>query len=254
MKLRTVVDGRRTVTDETSASTATGIDPVEREDLDGEALDHTRAERPSGLSWPKVIATVAAFCWLAGAIGWVSGQRDSNPSRDSVEAGFYQDMIVHHEQARTMALMELERGSDPTVLAFAQEIIIFQQYEIGLMDQSLAGWGQGRVDRQADAMSWMGMSVNPDRMPGMASPEQLDEFNGLSGAEADAKFLELMSEHHRGGVHMASFARQNASDPGVRRLAARMERNQAVEVNEYAQTAERLGFDVDIELMDVPDL
>lgn len=65
--------------------------------------------------------------------------------------------------------------------------------------------------------------------------------------DADALFLELMAEHHRGGIHMADYAADNASDPGARALAARMARNQAIEVNEYARTAERLGLDVDIE-------
>lgn len=46
---------------------------------------------------------------------------------------------------------------------------------------------------------------------------------------------------------MADYAAANASDPGVRALAARMARNQAIEVNEYARTAEQLGVDVDIE-------
>lgn len=229
-------------------------------DLDGEGTNPNDTSRPfasakppTGLSWPKVIVTVIAFCWLAGVLGWFIGQRDTSPGVDSVEAGFYLDMIAHHDQARTMALMELERGENPTVRAFAQEIVIFQQYEIGLMDQSLAGWGISRADRPAKAMGWMGMPVPLDKMPGMATEEQLREFSGLSGAAADAKFLELMAEHHRGGVHMAAYARANTRDAGVRRLATLMERNQSIEVNEFRDTAKRYGFDVDIEPMEVPD-
>jgi uncharacterized protein (DUF305 family) len=208
-----------------------------------------------GVSVGRVVALVLAFAWLAGAFGWFLGQRDSDPGARSVEVGFYQDMISHHEQAVAMSLIELQRGTDPTIRSFAQEIVIFQQYEIGLMDQRLADWGFGRSDRADKAMAWMGMPpVDVAEMPGMASDADLDELRAAEGATADAKFLELMSEHHRGGVHMASFAYLEASDAGVRRLAARMQRNQAVEVNEFAQTAERLGFDIEIERMEVPDL
>ena len=50
---------------------------------------------------------------------------------------------------------------------------------------------------------------------------------------------------------MATVAAREAKDAGVRRLAAKMARNQSIEVNEFAQTAERYGFDVDIEKMEV---
>ena len=238
--------------DEGQTKTATadgapvGAGAVERAEEEVEAV-------VGGLPWSRVVLTVLAFAWLAGAVGWFIGQREDTPGPASVDAGFYQDMIAHHDQARTMALIELERGVDATVRSFAQEIIIFQQYEIGLMDQSLAGWGLGRADREPEAMGWMGMPVEYDAMPGLATQEQLAELRGSSGAEADKIFLELMAEHHRGGVHMASYAANRANDAGVRRLAARMARNQAVEVNEFSQTAARLGYDVDIEPMEVPD-
>lgn len=209
---------------------------------------------PAGVSRGRVIAIVLAFAWLAGAFGWFLGSRSDDPSPASVDGGFYLDMIAHHDQAREMALIELARGENQTVRSFAQEIVIFQQYEIGLMDQTLAGWGIARTDREPRAMGWMGMSMPYDEMPGLASAEQMAELQASTGADTDRLFLELMAEHHRGGVHMAQFAAANASDAGVRRLAARMARNQAVEVNEFAQTAERFGIDVDIKMMDVPDL
>jgi uncharacterized protein (DUF305 family) len=236
------------VDEQHQTTTATDDGPPIAEDPDDLPI-----EAVGGLSWSRVVITVVAFAWLAGTVGWFIGQRDSAPGPASVDAGFYQDMIAHHDQARTLSLMELERGVDPTVRAFAQEIIIFQQYEIGLMDQSLAGWGLGRDDREPEAMGWMGMPVDHDEMPGLATEEQLAELRASSGTDADQIFLELMAEHHRGGAHMAGYAANRADDAGVRRLAARMERNQAVEVNEFAQTAERLGYDIEIEPMEVPD-
>lgn len=59
--------------------------------------------------------------------------------------------------------------------------------------------------------------------------------------------LELMADHHRGGIHMASFAADRAEDAGVRELAERMATNQGFEINELIQAAERDSLDVDIE-------
>lgn len=71
-------------------------------------------------------------------------------------------------------------------------------------------------------------------------------LRGAEGADADALYLDLMAEHHRGGAHMADFAADQADDPGVRALAARMARNQAIEIAEFARTAKRRGFDIEV--------
>lgn len=229
--------------------------PEDEQDHQADEQDDDVPEQVvGGLSWSRVIVTVVAFAWLAGAVGWFLGQREDDPSPRSVDAGFYLDMIAHHDQARDLALLELQDGENPTLRSFAQEVIIFQQYEIGLMDQTLAGWGLGRDDREPMAMGWMGMPVEPERMTGLASAAQVDELQQATGAATDAKFLELMAEHHRGGVHMALWAAEYAKDPGVRRLAANMARNQSIEINELADTAARYGIDVDVQRVDVPDL
>jgi uncharacterized protein (DUF305 family) len=42
-----------------------------------------------------------------------------------------------------------------------------------------------------------------DDMPGMASDAELQDLRDASGVEAEIRFLELMTEHHKGGVEMA---------------------------------------------------
>lgn len=217
-------------------------------------IDAGQTQPPGGgLSWLRVVAAVAAFAWLGGAVGWFVAQ-DRPPGPGSVDAGFYLDMIVHHEQGVQMALIELSNGEDPVVRGFAQEIVIFQQYEIGRMDEQLREWGLSRADREAEAMAWMDAPVPHAAMPGLATDEQIDALQTAEGEAADALFLELMAEHHRGGVHMATYAAEHADSAAVRELAARMARNQAIEVNEFAQTAERLGLDADIEPYPVADI
>ena len=79
-------------------------------------------------------------------------------------------------------------------------------------------------------------------MPGMQDPTELDALEVATGAEADRLFLTMMGEHHQGGMHMAEYAAQNATDERIVSLAGRMANNQRVEVNEYRVLLERLGL------------
>jgi len=57
--------------------------------------------------------------------------------------------------------------------SYAREVILFQEREIGWMDDWLAddGYPQGQPDREA--MTWMAMSSSVGEMPGMQSLESL---------------------------------------------------------------------------------
>lgn len=208
------------------------------------SVDEPVAVSGPALSWPKLVALVTAFAFLAGAVVYYFENRPT--SEGSVDVGFYRDMVFHHEQAVEMSLIELGKGADPIVRGFAQEIVIFQQYEIGRMDEQLRRWGLGRHQYTDTAMRWMGEPTPVRRMPGLATEDQMQALRDAEGAAADALFLDLMAEHHRAGAHMAEYAAQRADDPGVRDLAARMARNQSIEIAEFAQTAQRLGFDINI--------
>lgn len=200
-----------------------------------------RGARPVPLR--RAVALVAVAVFFGGAVGYFIAT-DRPPSAGSVDVGFYRDMTMHHDQAVQMALIQLANGENPTVRGFAQEVIIFQRWEMGRMYEQLEEWGA--TAPSDTAMEWMGMPVPARSMPGMATDAQLAELRAARGAEADALFLQLMAEHHRGGAHMATYAAENADDPGVRELARVMARNQSIEIAEYRDTADRLGLDVDI--------
>lgn len=213
---------------------------------DPAAVDDAGDAGPRGLSWPRALALAAVLAFLGFAVGLFVA-RDRPPGEGSVEVGFYRDMITHHEQALTLAALELANGSDRTVREYAREVLTFQSYEIGVMRQSLREWGRWPAERSDEAMAWMGMPVPLEDMPGLLSDEQVDEMRAARGAEADALFLDLMAEHHLGAIHMASYAADEAGDGGVRELAGVMARNQAQEINEYRLVAEDKGFDIDID-------
>jgi uncharacterized protein (DUF305 family) len=206
---------------------------------------------PRGLSWGRAAVLALALGFLGFAVGMVV-TKDRPPGADSVDVGFLQDMLTHHEQALSMATLTIANGSDPVVRSYAREVLTEQGFETGVMTQMLADWGYTRDDRSDEAMAWMGMPVPVADMPGLVTPAELARMQDAEGHEQDTLFLQNMAEHHRGGLHMAQYAAQHAGSKDVREMAARMARSQADEINEYRLTAENRGFDVQIAPPSVP--
>ncbi len=202
---------------------------------------------PPTLGWGRLALLCIATAWLGGAIGFVLGDRDPAPGAESADVGYLQDMITHHEQALQMAELELVNGESPDVQIFAREILLFQSYEIGLMEARLRDWGYLREDRSDLAMAWMGMGMPVESMPGLASDEQMAALRGADGAEADRLFLELMATHHLGGVDMGLAAAERAGDQWVADLASRQARNQIIEINEFIVASDSTGLGAQIE-------
>jgi uncharacterized protein (DUF305 family) len=199
-------------------------------------------ERPTSIVWWLTLGV--AVCFLIGAIGYFVGVRvtQSSDSLSATDVGFLQDMIDHHDQAVELSLLELSDGSDTTARHFAQETIIFQRREIGIMETLLTDGGKARGEVPRDVMSWMNMTTPLGDMPGMASQDALDQLAAATGADTDRQFLELMRTHHQGGVHMADYEAQHGSNERVRALAARVAEYQRVEVNEYTMLMQKLGY------------
>jgi uncharacterized protein (DUF305 family) len=206
----------------------------------GSPLD-TWPEPTPGWTTLKVLGLVAVVGFVAVMLALALQSRFDGEAEDSVDVGFMRDMIAHHEQAVQLGLLGVANGEDPGVEHFAQEAIVAQQWEVGYMTALLEDWGYDTGSLDRDAMTWMDMATPLSQMPGMATPEQLAELRDLRGAEADAAFLQLMTDHHIGGVHMAEEAAATASDERVRALAERMARNQQREIQEYQRQAEALG-------------
>lgn len=197
---------------------------------------------PSAL---QAVAMVVALLFLGGAVGWVLGSGDiASDEADTVDVGFLQDMIVHHEQARDIAFEAIARADETSVRRFAEEVAFFQSREIGIMQALLTEWGYDLSVRPDDAMAWMGMAVPLDQMIGLATEEEMAALRAASGAEMDELFLDVMIRHHQGGVHMAEAAATTANDPRVQALAEAMATNQRLEIEEYRQLQEVYGFPV----------
>jgi uncharacterized protein (DUF305 family) len=197
---------------------------------------------PRGLGVWQVVGLVLAVAIVAVLATVVVQQRTGTPSEDSVDVGFLQDMIAHHGQAVQLGAVGAETATDPSTRHFAQEALIAQQYEVGYMTALLEDWGLGTGDPDRDAMAWMGTPTAVEDMAGMLPAETVEAYSQVTGDEANGEFLRLMSEHHRGGLHMAEYAMEHGSDERVRALATRVARNQRAELAEYRMVADRLGI------------
>ncbi|RPI77937.1 MAG: DUF305 domain-containing protein [Chloroflexi bacterium] len=202
-------------------------------------------ESPASAEYPRVdpqiLLTLAALSLVIGLLGYWTGSRlSSGPGADSPEVGFARDMMTHHAQAVDMATLIRDRTDDKDLRQLALDIMLTQQAQIGQMQGWLTVWGYP-IARTEPAMSWMGMPVT-GIMPGMATPEQLNQLRSLQGREAEALFLQLMIQHHRSGVEMAEAAVTLSSMLEVRNLAQSMIDGQKSEIDLMQALLQQKGF------------
>lgn len=187
---------------------------------------------------PINIATMVVTAAILAAIaGWMVGDARSGPDHNEVDVGFLQDMRVHHEQAVFMGFIFRDLpDTNPDLRLVAAGIVRDQNIDIGRMVQLLREFGAEEArPRDEPAMTWMGMIADADGMPGMASDAEIDALIASSGTDADRLFVELMTEHHVGGIEMAEFAAERARNDQVRRMAAAMAKGQRGEIHEMEQ-------------------
>jgi uncharacterized protein (DUF305 family) len=183
---------------------------------------------------PVNIAVIAiATALIAGMIGWLVGNSDNQVASSDVDVGFLQDMRVHHEQAVLMSDIFLARPDiDPQLVPIAKGIQFGQSIEIGIMLQLLRDMGAPTEGEEGQAMAWMGMAMDAEEMPGLATDEQLDELRAATGTDADQLFIDLMVPHHRSGIDMAEYAAEYGKNPDVRTYARSWADSQAEEIQE----------------------
>jgi uncharacterized protein (DUF305 family) len=172
-----------------------------------------------------LLALVAAF--FAGA-SMVLLVTPGPPSDDSPEAGFARDMMVHHAQAVQMAEIVRDKTKSEELRILAADMALTQQAQIGMMQGWLDVWGLPASGTEP-AMSWMGHPTE-GRMPGMATPQEIDRLKEAPPEEADEQFLWLMIRHHRAAIPMAEAILDRTERPEVRQLAGAIAASQRQEI------------------------
>lgn len=199
---------------------------------------------------PGLIAGAAAAGLVAaGAITYAvagdEGTSDAVPSADSADAGFARDMAVHHQQAVEMSYIVRDRTDDEEVRRLAYDIAQTQANQRGMLLGWLDLWELPKVSADPP-MTWMGMGDTASGkdgalMPGMATNAEMKRLGSLDGKRAEVFYLQLMTDHHRGGVHMAQGC-VRACEVGVeKRLARGMVEAQESEIALMAGMLEERG-------------
>ena len=90
-------------------------------------------------------------------------------------------------------------------------------------------------------MTWMGMDVPVESMPGLANADEAARLKAARGADADRLYAQLMTAHHEAGIHMAEYAAANAGTTRVRRFASSMVKSQRSDLDELQRVGQQLG-------------
>ncbi len=165
------------------------------------------------------------------------------PEEGSAEAGFVRDMTVHHAQAIEMAEIVRDKTESEEIRMLAANIALTQQAQIGQMQGWLDVWGLPATGEEP-AMSWMEMPTE-GRMPGMASPQEIDELQQASPKEADKLFLQLMIPHHEAAVPMAETILGETDREEVKRLAGAIAASQKAEIETMQGMLNMRGVEVE---------
>ncbi|MFE7271693.1 DUF305 domain-containing protein [Streptomyces sp. NPDC057623] len=163
------------------------------------------------------------------------GGSSATPGADSADAGFARDMAVHHQQAVEMSFIVRDRTDDKDVRLLAYDIAQTQANQRGMLLGWLDLWGLPKVSSDPP-MTWMDMGDMPSvgdgsLMPGMATRTELKQLERLSGRQAEVLYLQLMTDHHKGGVHMAEGCVERCTVGVERQLAQGMVDAQRSEID-----------------------
>ncbi|MFJ7132076.1 DUF305 domain-containing protein [Streptomyces fungicidicus] len=201
--------------------------------------------RQWGLVTGAAVTALVATGAITYAVAGDEGASDAAPTADSADAGFARDMAVHHQQAVEMSYVVRDRTDDEEVRRLAYDIAQTQANQRGMLLGWLDLWELPKVSSDPP-MTWMGMgdaAAGKDGalMPGMATNAEMKRLGELDGKRAEVFYLQLMTDHHKGGVHMAQ-ACVRACEVGVeKRLARGMVEGQESEKELMAGMLEERG-------------
>ncbi|MER5751282.1 DUF305 domain-containing protein [Streptomyces sp. NPDC002088] len=196
-----------------------------------------------------IAGAAAAVLVAAGAITYAvaedGGSGNGTPSADSADAGFARDMAVHHQQAVEMSYIVRDRTKDAEVRRLAYDIAQTQANQRGMLLGWLDLWALPKVSSDAP-MTWMGMGdmasgKDGALMPGMATNTEMKKLGTLSGKQAEVFYLQLMTDHHKGGIHMAEGCVAKCTVGVEKRLAQGMVDAQQSEIDLMADMLKERG-------------
>jgi uncharacterized protein (DUF305 family) len=143
---------------------------------------------------------------------------------------FLQMMIPHHQQAIDISALALTRSADPELLALAKDIRDGQSAEIITMKAWLA-----KAGADLDPGHSMG-----DSMGGMLGESELAALKTATGKSFDLLWLQGMTGHHDGAIHMATMI-EDAKNAEIKSFGQAIVSAQSAQNKQMAAMIKRLG-------------
>lgn len=170
------------------------------------------------------------------------------------DVSFMMDMIMHHTQALILTDLAMKNDASLAIKRMSERIENSQLDEIATMQQWLRDRDQPVAEIEIDGLNLIvhiqgdddhGAGMNHTEghaeghtdhsdMPGMLSPDQLEQLEAARSREFDALFLEYMIIHHEGAVIMVHNLFETdgaAQDRESFRLASDIQVDQRTEIN-----------------------
>ena len=146
----------------------------------------------------------------------------SSSSKNSAYTGadlmFLQMMIPHHQQAIDISNLAMKSSTNKELLDLAKVIARDQAAEIIQMKAWL---------KEAGASEDMGHSM--EGMGGMLTVDELAALNAAKGAAFDKLWLEGMTDHHDGAIHMVQMI-EDASNMEIKAFGAKVITDQSAQI------------------------
>ncbi|MFE9110507.1 DUF305 domain-containing protein [Streptomyces collinus] len=212
----------------------------------GDVPTPTSSRAPWAVAAAAVLAALGLLSWLVAAPG--GDDASDMPTAASADAGFARDMAVHHQQAVELSYIVRDRTDDEDVRRLAYDIAQTQANQRGMLLGWLDLWSLPKTS--ADGyMAWMKgdghmgheTTKNGSLMPGMATTAEIGQLGKASGKEAEILYLQLLTDHHMGGVTMARACAEQCEVPQERRLAQGMVQGQRSEMELMADMLKERG-------------
>ncbi|WP_046469521.1 DUF305 domain-containing protein [Allosalinactinospora lopnorensis] len=171
-----------------------------------------------------------------------SAAEDGGHNEADVE--YMAKMIEHHKQALEMSELAEDRAEHDGVKGIADRISVAQSSEIEAMEGWLETNVYGPAKENPNHQNYCGLDeegtshhdedcptdVDHSDMPGMATEAELAELAEVTGAEFDELFVELMVDHHEGGVSMAEDILVDGDSSAIRTMASDVIAEQRAEI------------------------
>ncbi len=161
--------------------------------------------------------------------GMHSGDKSTSSKLSGADVMFLQMMIPHHQQAVDISELAITKSKDAELIALATVIRDGQAGEIIQMKNWLE-----------EAGSDMDMGHAGHDMGGMLTESELSALKASQGSAFDRLWLEGMTNHHNGALHMTTMI-SDAQNPELRKFAEEIIEVQSAQNAQMKTMLSRLG-------------